>query len=62
MKLNKRFSIKIEIADDLNGIMIKGNVAVALSWKGNWETSNKEYKEAELNTFDFEKQLIDRLK
>ena len=35
MKLNKRFSIKIEIADDLNGIMIKGNVAVALSWKGN---------------------------
>ena len=50
MKLNKRFSIKIQIAEDLNGIIVKGNVAVALSWNGNSETSNKE---AELNTFWF---------
>ena len=38
MKLNKRFSIKIQIAEDLNGIIVKGNVAVALSWNGNAET------------------------
>ena len=53
MKLNKRFSKKIQIAEDLNGIIVKGNVAVALSWNGNSETSNKENKEAELNTFWF---------
>ena len=53
MKLNKRFSIKIQIAEGLNGIIIKGNVAVALSWNGNWETSNKENKEAGLNIFWF---------
>ena len=53
MKLNKRFSKKIKIAEDLNGIIVKGNVAVALSWNGNSETSNKENKEAELNTFWF---------
>ena len=53
MKLNKSFSIKIQIAEDLNGIIVKGNVAVALSWNGNSETSNKENKEAELNTFWF---------
>ena len=29
MKLNKRFSIKKQIAEDLNGIIVKGNVAVA---------------------------------
>ena len=51
MKLNKRFSIKIQIAEDLNGIIVKGNVVVALSWNGNSETSNKENTEAELNTF-----------
>ena len=51
MKLNKRFSIKIQIAEDLNGIIVKGNVAVALIWNGNSEASNKENKEAELNTF-----------
>ena len=51
IKLNKRFSIKIQIAEDLNGIIVKGKVAVALSWNGNLETSNKENKEAELNTF-----------
>ena len=49
MKLNKRFSIKIQIAEDLNGIMVKGNVAVTLSWNGNSETS-KDNKKAELNT------------
>ena len=47
MKLNKRFSKKIQIAEDLHGIVVKGNVAVALRWNGNSETSNKE---AELNT------------
>ena len=50
MKRNKRFSKKIQIAEDMNGIIGKGNVAVALSWNGNSETSNKE---AELNTFWF---------
>ena len=30
MKLNKRFSKKIQIAEDLHGIIVKGNVAVAL--------------------------------
>ena len=53
MKLNKRFNIKIQYAEDLNGIMVKGNVAVALSWNGNSETSNKENKVAELSTFWF---------
>ena len=53
MKLNKRLSIKIQIAEDLNGITVKGNVAVSLSWSGNSETSNKENKEAELNTLWF---------
>ena len=38
MKLNKRFSKKIQIAEDLNGIIVKGNVAVALHWNGNSET------------------------
>ena len=50
MKLNKRFSKKINIAEDLNGIIVKGNVVVALSWNSNSETWNKE---AELNTFWF---------
>ena len=49
IKLNKRFSIKIQIAEDLNGIMVKGNVAVTLSWNCNSETS-KDNKKAELNT------------
>ena len=38
MKLNKRFSKKIQIAGDLNEIIVKGNVAVALSCNGNSET------------------------
>ena len=37
-KLNKRFSKKKQIAEDLNGIIVKGNVVVALSWNGNLET------------------------
>ena len=37
-KLNKRFSKKIQIAEDPNGIIVKGNVAVALRWNGNSET------------------------
>ena len=35
MRLNKRFSKKIQIAEDLNGVIVKCNVAVALSWSGN---------------------------
>ena len=58
MKLNKRFSIKIQIAKYVNGIIVKDNVAVALSWNGNSETSNKQNKEAELNTFWF-REIID---
>ena len=38
MKLNKRFSKKINIAEDLNGIIVKGNVVVALSWNSDSET------------------------
>ena len=38
MKLNKRFSKKIQIAADLNGIMVKYNGAVALRWNRNSET------------------------
>ena len=37
MKLNKTFSIKIQIAEDLNGVIVKDNIA-ALRWKGNSET------------------------
>ena len=47
IKLNKRFSIKIQIVEDLKGIIVKDNIAVALSWNGNSETSNKENKEAD---------------
>ena len=50
MKLNKRIGKKIQIAEDLNGTVVKGNVAVALCWNGNSETWNKE---EELNTFWF---------
>ena len=50
MKLNKRFSKNIQIAEDINEIIVKGNVAVALNWNGNSETWNKE---AELSTFWF---------
>ena len=37
-KLNKRFSKKIQITEDLNRIIVKDNVAVALSWNCNSET------------------------
>ena len=56
-KLNKTFRKKMQIAEDPNGIIVTGNVAVALRWNGNSETWNKE---AELNTWFWEK-LIDRL-
>ena len=48
MKLNKRFSKTIQITEYFNGIIVKGNVTVALRWNGNSETGNKE---AELNTW-----------
>ena len=38
MKLNKRFSKMIQIAENLNGIRANGNNAIALCWKGNLET------------------------
>ena len=38
IKLNRRFSKKIQIAEDLIGIIVKGNVAVTLSWNGNSKT------------------------
>ena len=38
MKLNKAFRIKMQIAEDLNGVIVKDNIAVALRWKGNSET------------------------
>ena len=38
MKPNKAFSIKMQIAEDLNGVIVKDNIAVALRWKGNSET------------------------
>ena len=42
MKLNNGFSKKLQIAADLNGIMVKCNGAVALRWNDNSETWNKE--------------------
>ena len=50
MKLHKTFRKKMQIAEDLNGIIVTGNVAIALRWNGNSGTWNKE---AELNTFWF---------
>ena len=38
MKLNKSFSKNIQITEDINEIIVKGNVAVALNWNGNSET------------------------
>ena len=38
MKLNNTFTKKMQIAEDLNGIMVTGNVVVALHWIGNSET------------------------
>ena len=39
VKLNRAFSKKMQITKDLNGIIVTGNVAVALHWNGNSETS-----------------------
>ena len=38
MQLNKRFSKKIQIAEDLNRTTIKRNIVVALRWNSNSET------------------------
>ena len=38
MKLKKWFSTNIEIAKNLDGIVVNGNVAVAFCWNGNSET------------------------
>ena len=38
MKLNKSFSKNIQISEDINEIIVKDNVAVALNWNGNSET------------------------
>ena len=35
IKLNKRFSKKIQTAEDLQGIIRKTNVVAALGWNGN---------------------------
>ena len=37
-KLIKTFSKRIQISEDLNGIIVKVNVAVALGWNGHSET------------------------
>ena len=38
MKLNKRFNKKIQITEDLNGILVKCNVAIPLRWNSNSES------------------------
>ena len=38
MKLNKSFSKNIKIAEDLDGTVVKRNIAVALRWNSNSET------------------------
>ena len=47
----------IQIAEDLDGIIVKDNVAVALRWSSNSETWNKA---EELNTFRFWEKNIGR--
>ena len=54
MKLNKWYSKKIQIAEDVNGIIVKCNVAVALRWNAGSETW---YREVELNTVWFWKKI-----
>ena len=58
MKLNNGFSKKLQIAADLNGIMVKCNGAVALRWNDNSETWNKE---AEWNIWFWLRNLSRRL-
>ena len=48
MKLNQRLSKNIQLVEDLDRILIKGNFTVALRWNGNLKTRNKE---TELSTF-----------
>ena len=36
--VNKRFTKKIQIAEDLNGIIVKGSLAAALRWIGDSRT------------------------
>ena len=50
MKLSKKFRKKMQITEDFNGIIVTGNVVVALYWNSNSETWNNE---VELNTFWF---------
>ena len=38
IELDKRFSKRIQIAEDLDGVIVNGNVAVLLCWNGNSET------------------------
>ena len=38
MRLNKRFSKKIQIGEDLHGIIVKGNVVVTIHWSDSSET------------------------
>ena len=40
IKLNKRFSKTIKPARNLNGIVVKDNIAFTLHWNGNSETWN----------------------
>ena len=37
-RVNKRFTKKIQIAEDLNGIIVKGSLAAALRWIGDSRT------------------------
>ena len=47
VKLNNRFCKNIQFTEDLDRIVIKGNVTIVLLWNDNSATWNKE---AELNT------------
>ena len=38
IELDKRFSKRIQIAEDLDGVLVNGNVAVQLCWNSNSET------------------------
>ena len=38
IELDKRFSKRIQIAEDLDGVIVNGNVAVQLCWNSNSET------------------------
>ena len=38
IELDKRFSKRIQIAEDLDGVIVNGNVAVQLCWNSNSES------------------------